>query len=427
MMVLMTLWSPMARIGRGGVRYYRDIPAPVRVLSAGMLINRAGGFFNFYLALILADRGMSAREVGAALVVTGAAAVAGAWLGGMMTARFGSRMVIAVALFSSAVFTAGLIPASPHPVVIGIASLAALSNTSFLPAAATLVGRCAPPGRRLQTYSVFQAAFNVGSAIGLALGGFLITHSLTMLLAVDAATSACFVLVALRLPKDEQPPAQSQRADDGKAPGKIRQDPRYLLYCAGVAFLILAYRQNSGPVLLAVRDHHYSLELLGDLFSANAVAVILFQVPLSHLTSKLPLGITLAAGAVLTGTGYLVLLAGFTVPLLIAEIAFWTAGELVFSPAMPAVAAQMSRSHAQGRYQGALTVARSSGQALGPPLGVFAYSAGSSLAWLGSGVVGVAAAVMILVAVPPAGRKPLRRSRAELAASGAAAEGASGT
>jgi predicted MFS family arabinose efflux permease len=130
MMVLMTLWSPMARIGRGGVRYYRDIPAPVRVLSAGMLINRAGGFFNSFLPLILAARGLSTREVGAALVVTGAAAVAGAWLGGIITARVGSRMVIAAALFSSAVFTACLIPASPYPVLIGIARMNAVSSTT---------------------------------------------------------------------------------------------------------------------------------------------------------------------------------------------------------------------------------------------------------------------------------------------------------
>jgi len=87
------------------------------------------------------------------------------------------------------------------------------------------------------------------------------------------------------------------------------------------------------------------------------------------------------------------------VPLLIASVALWTAGEIVYAPAAPTVAAQMSTSRSHGSYQGALDVARSAGQAFGPSLGVFAYSAGTSVPWWGCGAVGLAATCLFFAAL----------------------------
>jgi predicted MFS family arabinose efflux permease len=416
------LLSPAARIGPAAIRYYLDIPAPIRVLSAGVLINRAGGFISTFLPLILATRGMPTQEIGAGLVFTGSCTVAGAWLGGLMTTRFGSRAVIIVALTACAAFTVCLVPASPYVVTVGVAGLASLCNRCYIPAASTLVGRCSPAGRRLQMFSTFQTTFNVGNAIGLALAGYLISHSLTALLLVDAATSAGFVLVALRLPRDIPQPEQGPSTTKGQASDKVSHDLGYLVFCAGVALFVLMYQQNVGPMSLAFRAHHYSLELLGDLFSANAVAIILFQIPVTSLTRKLPVRVALALGVILTGGGYLVLLAGFTLPLLCLEIAFWTLGEMVFAPAAPTAAAHMSSSRGQGRFQGALDVARSSGQALGAPLGVFAYSAGPSVPWWGSGVIGVIAAAMFLIALQPGRSRVTRSESGERTVTGVATE-----
>jgi MFS family permease len=418
----MRLTSPVSRIGAAGIRYYQGIPAPVRVLSVGMLINRAGGFISTFLPLIFATRGIPTTEIGAGLVFTGGCTVAGAWLGGQMTTRYGSRAVIVVALTVCAAFTACLIPRSPYLVTVGVAGLASLSNRCYIPAAATLVGRCSPPERRLQMYSTFQTTFNVGSAIGLALAGYLIVHSLTVLLAVDAATSACFVLVALRLPRDVPQPDHGSRDPGSQPPARVYRDIGYIVFCLGVGLNVFLYQQNIGPMSLAFRAHHYSLELLGDIFSANAIAVILFQIPLSSLTRRFPLRVSLALGIALIGGGYLVLLAGFTVPLVITEVAFWTLGEMVFAPAAPTAAAQMSSSRSQGRFQGALDVARSTGQALGAPLGIFAYSAGASLPWWGSGVLGFVGAGMFLTVVRPDRHKLASPQADERAASSVATD-----
>jgi len=406
-------FSP-GRIARSGVRHYRGIPSPIRVLSVGVLINRAGGFVSAFLALILALRGISAPDIGVALAVSGGFTIGGAWLGGALTSRFGSKRVIVAAMIGSALVTTALIPASPFPLTVGIVCLIALCNRAYVPAASTMVGSLSPPGQRLQMFSVFQLAFNVGVAVGSALAGYLLTHSLTALLLIDAGTSACFALAALRLPADLQharPPGR--RAGGGQARTKIRNDVRYLMFLAGAALVALAYTQYYGPVPLAFRSHHYNLELLGYLFGANAIAVIVFQLPLSYITRRFPVRVPLALGAVLIGGGYLVLLAGFTVPLLIASVALWTAGEIVYAPAAPTVAAQMSTSRSHGSYQGALDVARSAGQAFGPSLGVFAYSAGTSVPWWGCGAVGLAATCLFFAALRSGRSQPTGDERAK--------------
>jgi MFS family permease len=385
---------------RRAARYYRQLPAPVRLLSAGVLVNNVGGFVTMFLTLILATRGISAAEIAVALIVSSAFAVAGAWLGGALLSRMPARRVIIGSMAGSALFTAALIPAGPYPVTVAVVCLIAVCNRAYVPAATTLVGSSSPPDQRMQMFSFFQLFNNIGAAVAPAIAGFLLTRSLTVLLVIDAATSAAFALVAARLPGDAVPagprPAGGCRTRD--TTGRRR---RYLLFCAGAALVAVAYAQRSGALPLAFHDRRDSLELLGYLFTGSTIAVVIFQFPVSFLASRIDIRLTLALGAALIGGGYCLLLAGFSVPALVASTALWTAGELVYAPAAPTVATMMSSSRTHGAYQGTLYSARTAGQALGPAFGVLAYSAGASAAWWGCGALGVVAACLFLITVRP--------------------------
>jgi len=161
-----------------------------------------------------------------------------------------------------------------------------------------------------------------------------------------------------------------------------------------VALVAVAYRQAVGPLTLVFNDRHYNLQLLGYLFSGNAIAVCLFQLPLSYYTRRLPVWIPLSLSALLTGGAYILLLAGTSLPLLIANFALWTVGDIIIGPLTMVVAMMMSTPQTAGSYQGALSVARSTGLAVGPSLGVFAYSVQASLPWYGAGVCGLIAAAI---------------------------------
>lgn len=394
--------SPRLRhAARRSARYYRQVPPPVRLVSAGALVNNAGGFVTMFLTVILAMRNISATKIAVALIISSAFAVTGAWLGGMLLSRMPGKRVISLSMIGSALFTLALIPTAPYLVTLAVVCLIALCNRAYTPAATTLVGSSSRPDQRLQMYSFFQLAYNIGAVVGPAIAGFLLTRSLTVLLLIDAVTSIAFALVAMRLPGDERP-ADSRPADGEHTRDSVRRDRRYLLFCVAAALVAAAYAQRGGALPLAFHDRRYSLELLGYLFSGNAIAVVLFQLPLSFLTRKLDIRLTLALGAAAIGGGYGLLLAGFSKPLLVASTALWTAGEMAYAPAAPTAATMMSSSRTHGTYQGVLYAARTAGQTLGPALGVLAYSAGGSVVWCGCGVIGIVTAGLFLTTVRPA-------------------------
>lgn len=401
-------------LARFPVRYYRRIPVPLRVLSAGVLVNRAGGFVLVFLTLILAVRHIPAAEIGIALILSGGFSIAGSWLGGSLIPRIGIRWTIFLSMAGSALFTAILAFPSPYPITVGIVCLISLFNRAYPPAGATLVGRISRPDQRIQMYAFYQLCLNFGASIGPAIAGYLLTRSLTALLLIDAATSVVFALVGLRIPADarlpdrQEPPAappscasqpvashrRARQSGAAQRSARVRDDRSFLMFCLAVVLICVVFQQSSGPLLLVFRDHHYSYVLLGDLLTGHAIAVLLFQLPLSYLTRRLPVWIPLVLSALLIGGAYPLLLAGTSVPLLICNFAMWTVGDIIFCPICMAVATMMSTPRTLGSYQGAYSVARSTGLAIGPSAGVFAYSVAPSLAWIGAGALGIVVAVL---------------------------------
>jgi MFS family permease len=379
------------------VRYLRSIPAPIRLLSIGVLINNSGAYVTVFLTLILAVRHDTAWRIGLALAFTACCSVLGSAGGGLAVSRYGSRPVITASMAGSALFTALLILPGPYPLTVGTLCCVAVCNRAYMPAATTLVGRMSGPRERVQRYAFFQLAYNAGAAVGPPVATFLLTRSLTALFLLDAGTSAGFALAASRIPREPLASTEHTNERAGKhGRAWARVDHRYLLFCLGVMCVAACYGQQSGALPLTIRNHHYNLELLGIFFSANAIAVIFFQLPLSHVTRRLPVRIPLTCGGFGICCGYALLLAGTALPLLIVSTAMWTLGEIIFNPVTSAVAMMMSAPRTHAIYQGALSTFRTIGQVTGPALGVFAYSLRPSLPWLCCAVLAIAAVMLFL-------------------------------
>ena len=362
------------------VRYFQSIPAPIRSLSLGVLINRTGGYVTAFLALILSVRHASALQISLALIVTAGFAIAGSWCGGLSAARMGARRTIVVSMSGSALFTAMLVFAAPFAATTALVCCIAFFNRAYGPAAATIIGRASEPSERVTMFAFYQFAYNVGAAIGPVIGTFLLTRSLPALFLVDAGTSVLYAFVALRIPASvsSRAPAAARTREARRA---IYTDRRYLLFCLSVVIVAVAYGQLSGGLPLNFREHHDSLQILGLLLSANAIAVTVLQLPISAVIRKLPPWLPLAAGAFLICAGYALLLAGFTLPLLIVSTACWTLGEMLTIPVRPVIAVLMSGEHSHASYQGALSTAQTIGQVIGPSVGAFAYTFGAAVPW----------------------------------------------
>jgi predicted MFS family arabinose efflux permease len=386
---------------------YSAIPWPIRLLTLGTFVNRLGGFFATFLALILAVRGFAAWQISVALAFVGAAGVAGAAVGGIAAARIGNRSTIVVSTAGAALFTALLALRSPYAITVAIASAISLLNRAYAAPSAALIGELAPERHRVPLFAFHRLAINVGAAVGALLAGFLITRSVAALLLVDAATSGCFALAALRLPRDRPVgELEPERMPFAGVRRNVLRDRRYVVFCVASVLVAVVYMQQAGALPLSMKDHHYSLELFGVLLSANAVAVILFELPLATVIRSWPLWIPIAAGAGLICGGYALYGIGLSLAVLVSGVAVWTLGEMLLSPVAPAAATAMSSPHSHGSYQAALAVAQTTGQTVGPALGVLAYSIDPALPWWGCGVVGVVAGGALVASLktrPPDG------------------------
>jgi MFS family permease len=373
-------------------RYLSQIPFPIRLLSLGVLINRVGGYVTVYLTLILGVRHISADRISLALALSAIFAIAGSGCGGFLAVRIGGRLTIFISMIGSALFTTLLVFPGPFVITVTLICCIALFNRAYIPPAATIIGRSSPPGQRVKMYAFYQFAFNVGAAVGPVIVTYLVTRSLTALFLIDASTSGLFALAALRLPAatDSRPPARQRR----NYRWLLQKDRRYILFCLSVVITALVYAQSSGALPLIFTDRHYSLQLLGVLLSANAVSVILFQLPVSSVTKRLPPWLPIAAGGFLICGSYGILLGGFSLPLLIINVSGRTLGEMLVNPVRPVVAMTMSTEDSHGVYQGALSLAQTAGQVIGPSAGVFAYSFGPSLPWVAAWVLLVPATVL---------------------------------
>lgn len=388
-------------------RLWKLVPGPIRLLTLGVFINRAGGFIVVFLALILAARGFKAWQIGTSLALVGVFGIVGAAVGGAAAVRLGPRRTIIYSTGACAALTALLAAAGSNFVVSAIIlSAISLCNRAYMPASAAIVGRLSPKDQMAPMFAFYQLAVNVGAAVGALVAGFVLANSLTILLLADAATTAAFTLAAVNLPED-RPRSEDDGASRkrGQRRGVLR-DHRYLVLCFAFGLIALVYSQRSGVLPLAFTAHHLSVQLIGELLSANAIAVVLFELPLATLLRRCPSWLPLSIGAGLICGGYAIYLVGVSLTVVIIGVAAWTLGEMFVTPFSSATASTMARGGEAAAYQGVLQVARTTGLVAGPAIGVFTYAIGRTVPWWGCAGAGLVAIGIIVTILRNRQREP---------------------
>jgi hypothetical protein len=217
-----------------------------------------------------------------------------------------------------------------------------------------------------------------------------------VLLLIDAATTAVFTVATLYLPEDRPDRDARTRGKVGPRRRSVLRDRRYMVLCVAFGLIALVYGQRSGALPLAMKAHHYNVELIGELLSANAIAVVLFELPLATLIRRWPSWLPLSIGAGLICGGYATYVFGITLLTIGISVGLWTIGEMFVTPFSSATASNMAPDGSASAYQGMLQVVRTAGLTGGPAVGVFAYAASQSAPWWGCGAAGITAIVIIV-------------------------------
>jgi MFS family permease len=396
---------------RAGIR---SLPRPVWILCAGTFVNRFGTFVAVFLVLYLRDRGYSIAESGLVVSFYGAGNVVAAVAGGWTADRFGRRNSLALSMFGSAAAMLVLSQAGSLPLIIVLTFLAGLFGEMYRPATAALLTDLTPAGERMPAFALNRLAINAGFAAGPAVAGLLAQHSFLLLFIGDALTSAAFgVLALVALPEG----VRVRRGDErrGEAIRTMVHDRLFLLFLASTLLGAFVYFQQLATLPLHVTASGLSAADFGLLISLNGLAIVLLELPLVSITQRYPYRPVLALGSLLVGLGFALTAFANDLPELAFTVLIWTIGEIVYAPVASAYVADLAPEHLRGRYQGAWGLMWGFAFVLAPILGAVIYEWNPDGLWLTCGLLGLLAALLLLLQPSP------RRDRHAFAAPAAPA------
>jgi MFS family permease len=386
-----------------------QFPRSLWILYTGIFLNRFGSFVIVFLVLYMASRGYTAAQAGIAVGSYGVGNLGAALCGGYLTDGLGRRSTIVLSMLSSALTMLALSQAQTLPLIILLTGVAGITSELYRPAASALLTDLVPSEQRVTAFAWYRLAVNLGFVAGPVVAGLLASRSFLLLFVGDALTSLVFGLLALvALPETKRGSAGQEREQKEEGLwGALRRDSRYLLFLLGSILIACISFQQLSTFALQVRSDGFPSAVYGLLLSVNGILIVLFELPISGVTRRLPTRPVIAAGWLLIALGLSVTAAAHTVGLLALTVVLWTLGEMMEAPVSAAYVASLAPTHLRGRYQGAFGMTYGVGQMVGPAVGMALFSWNPVGLWVVCGTVGIIAAALLLVS----GRLPASVSK----------------
>ena len=360
-----------------------------------------GAVLPFEIIYLHDGRGFSLGVAGLVVgLVTGVAVVISP-LAGPLIDRFGARATATGAGVALAAGYAGLaFTHSPLQAFVA-ATLAGIGNGALNPSQSTLLAALASPNVRHRVAAVSRVASNAGIGLGSALGGLVAGFGLNgfiLLFLANAITYLVYVFVLVAVVRKE-----------------VRPEPiagGYLLVLRDRAFMHLAL-VNVAIIgvgwgvftwLLppyAEAQIGLSTQLIGLLLLANAITVVVAQVPVARLAEgRRRVSMMALAASIFVLACLLVVASGvrarLAYPLLTTAAILVAIGECFYTTALMPLVADLAPVSLRGRYMAAIGLSWWVGLALAPTLGTQTLSHAPAGTFLGAGTIAAIAAVSVL-------------------------------
>ncbi len=336
-----------------------EYPRPFWILTLATFIDSLGGFmlFPFFSLYITQKFGVGMTQVGLLFGLFSITDLAGSFVGGALTDRFGRK---ALTLF-------GLIVSAFVMLLLGLAAtfeqfaLAALIVGTFAsvggPARQAMVADILPESQRAEGFGLLRVVFNVSATVAPAIGGLLAARSYLLIFVADAVISAITaVIVYVALPETKPRMSYSGAPRESVVRtflgyGQVLRDAIFMAF-AGVCVLMgIVYIQINTTLGVYLRDvHSITPEYYGYLISLNAVIVVLFQFAVTRRVKAWPEFLAMAIGTALYAVGFGMY--GFVgaYPMFLLAMVIITIGEMIVSPVGQALVARLSPEAMRGRY-----------------------------------------------------------------------------
>ncbi len=381
------------------------LPTQLWIVEAGVFLNYLGwgAVMPFEVIYFHDGRGFSLGVAGLVVgVVTGLAVVA-APVSGPIIDRIGSRATAAVSLAALGAGFAGLAFSRTPLQAFIAAGLAGIGNGGLQPSQSALLAALAPRDLRHRATAVSRVAANLGIGVGGLIGGGVVAaHGLDGFVALYLVNAVTYLLYAgiLVLGVREDPPPTPIA---GGYRVVLRDRPFVLLALINIAVIAVGWGVFSWIVPAYARGEiGVSTRVIGLIVLANAVTVVLAQIPVAKAAEGRRRAVTMALGALtVTGACLVVVAAGLLEPrlaatALVGAMVVVAVGECLHTTVLMPLVADLAPTALRGRYMAVTGLSWWLGLALAPTLAAQLLSVSAPAAMLTSAAVAAAAALAAL-------------------------------
>lgn len=374
------------------------MPREVWALLFVRFVVSAGGFVMPFLAMLLSIKlGYDNAKAGAFMFVGTLLAAFGLILGGKLGDTIGRRRTLillqaATVLAFLACAAIGFRPALPFVLAVALSTL----NGTW-PCINAVVADVVPPEQLKTAFSLLYWGNNIGFSVGPLMGGYLFAVAPKGLFVGNAvALMLAVVTVILFVPEPQGKPTV-QKADEDRSEqstfAALGKTP-VLAWYAGLCILsAFVYTQHTFALPYFLKDLLGEVQgpkSFGTVMAVNGITVVLFTVPMTLLTKRVPtlLGIVLSSLIYIVGFGSYAFARGL--PFILGATAFWTLGEILGATNGNAFVAERSDPSHRARINSVISACHIAGSAVAPlAAGLVTRTYGTRMVWLP--VAGVAA------------------------------------
>lgn len=360
-----------------------------------------GAVLPFEVIYLHDGRGFSLGVAGLVVGLLSGVAVLISPLTGPLIDRFGARATATAAGFALAAGYAGLAFAQSPALAFVAAALAGIGNGALNPSQSTLIAILAPSDIRHRVTAVSRVASNAGIGLGGALGGFVAGYGLNgfiLLFLANALTYLIYVFVLIAVVREEvrpEPIAGGYRL--------VLRDRAFMhLAWTNVAIIGVGWGVFSWLLPPYAKDQvGVNTQWIGLLLLANAIAVVVAQVPIARLAEgRRRVAMMALAAWIFVFACLLVITASFSTRLayafLITAAILVGVGECFHTTVLMPLVADLAPASLRGRYMASIGLSWWIGLALAPTLGMQGLSLSPVGTFLAAAVLAMAAAVSSL-------------------------------
>ncbi len=314
----------------------------------------------------------SISQAGFVMGLFGAGAVAGGFLGGRLTDKYGFHYIQLLTLSGGGLFFIILGQMESYPLICIFTFVLSLVNESFRPANATAIAHYSTPENRTRSYSLNRLAINLGWAVGGGLGGLLASFDYKLLFWVDGITNlVAAVMLWKLLPTPVAGALQTIKSSIIKI-NSAYKDKFYLVFIFFTTiFAICFFQMFTNLPVYYKQDLHLSEQFIGLLMAINGLIIASIEMVIVYqLEGKRSSLSYIVFGTFLCGLSFFLfnIFPGGALIAIIAMVVI-TIGEILSMPFMNSFWTIRSNAANRGQYAGLYTIAWATAQVIGPVAG----------------------------------------------------------